>query len=241
MCVLGPLTCLSSPPGHANASFCPHAYGCRTLVVCEGRAVLDVTDSELTVTVRVPEGRWLWLVSSRAGSRLPPVVPLSVALPECVPCLPRPNPGPGARGSSLWGPPGPSREAPEGVQEPRYCPAAPWGPAGQSGLPGEGGVRQKGVDGVPGAWALPHTPQTSVWPQRLASPLSGPQEGPSTWQPGWGPGPGCDIVTASLAARPDPGLWQRSPGVGPCRWAPAPTPDLDPSLGPREGDQALML
>uniref|UniRef100_A0A8C6EG09 Laminin subunit alpha-5 n=1 Tax=Moschus moschiferus TaxID=68415 RepID=A0A8C6EG09_MOSMO len=47
--------------GHANASFCPHGYGCRTLVVCEGRAILDVTDSELTVTVRVPEGRWLWL------------------------------------------------------------------------------------------------------------------------------------------------------------------------------------
>ncbi|XP_013000023.2 laminin subunit alpha-5 isoform X2 [Cavia porcellus] len=47
--------------GHANASFCPHGYGCRTLVLCEGQAVLDVTDSELTVTVRVPEGRWLWL------------------------------------------------------------------------------------------------------------------------------------------------------------------------------------
>ncbi|MXQ85102.1 hypothetical protein E5288_WYG004112 [Bos mutus] len=36
--------------GHANASFCPHGYGCRTLVVCEGRAILDVTDGELTVT-----------------------------------------------------------------------------------------------------------------------------------------------------------------------------------------------
>lgn len=47
--------------GHANASFCPHGYGCRTLVVCEGQTVLDVTDSELTVTLRVPEGRWLWL------------------------------------------------------------------------------------------------------------------------------------------------------------------------------------
>ncbi|XP_076973275.1 laminin subunit alpha-5 [Tamandua tetradactyla] len=47
--------------GHANASFCPHGYGCRALVVCEGQAVLDVTDSELTVSVRVPEGRWLWL------------------------------------------------------------------------------------------------------------------------------------------------------------------------------------
>lgn len=29
--------------------------------------MLDVTDNELTVTVRVPEGRWLWLVSLRAG------------------------------------------------------------------------------------------------------------------------------------------------------------------------------
>ncbi|XP_058418334.1 laminin subunit alpha-5 [Diceros bicornis minor] len=47
--------------GHANASFCPHGYGCRTLVVCEGQAILDVTDSELTVTMRVPDGRWLWL------------------------------------------------------------------------------------------------------------------------------------------------------------------------------------
>uniref|UniRef100_A0A2I3HEX1 Laminin subunit alpha 5 n=1 Tax=Nomascus leucogenys TaxID=61853 RepID=A0A2I3HEX1_NOMLE len=47
--------------GHANASFCPHGYGCRTLVVCEGQALLDVTHSELTVTLRVPEGRWLWL------------------------------------------------------------------------------------------------------------------------------------------------------------------------------------
>ncbi|XP_058535288.1 laminin subunit alpha-5 [Ochotona princeps] len=47
--------------GHANASFCPHGSGCRSLVLCEGRAVLDVTDRELSVTVRVPEGRWLWL------------------------------------------------------------------------------------------------------------------------------------------------------------------------------------
>ncbi|XP_017358968.1 laminin subunit alpha-5 isoform X2 [Cebus imitator] len=47
--------------GHANASFCPHGYGCRTLVVCEGQVLLDVTHGELTVTVRVPEGRWLWL------------------------------------------------------------------------------------------------------------------------------------------------------------------------------------
>lgn len=29
--------------------------------------MLDVTDNELTVTVRVPEDRWLWLVSLRAS------------------------------------------------------------------------------------------------------------------------------------------------------------------------------
>lgn len=32
--------------------------------------MLDVTDNELTVTVRVPEGRWLWLVSLGAGVSL---------------------------------------------------------------------------------------------------------------------------------------------------------------------------
>lgn len=32
--------------------------------------MLDVTDNELTVTVRVPEGRWLWLVRLQAGVRL---------------------------------------------------------------------------------------------------------------------------------------------------------------------------
>lgn len=72
VCMWWVLTYCFSPPGHANASFCPHGYGCRTLVVCEGRAILDVTDSELTVTVRVPEGRWLWLVSWRLVSVLYP-------------------------------------------------------------------------------------------------------------------------------------------------------------------------
>ncbi|XP_038605812.1 laminin subunit alpha-5 [Tachyglossus aculeatus] len=47
--------------GQANATFCPHAYGCRSLVVSENQVVLDVTDNELTVTLRVPEGRQLWL------------------------------------------------------------------------------------------------------------------------------------------------------------------------------------
>lgn len=30
--------------------------------------MLDVTDNELTVTLRVPEGRWLWLVSRACSS-----------------------------------------------------------------------------------------------------------------------------------------------------------------------------
>ena len=88
------------PPGHANATFCPHAYGCRVLVVCEGQAILDVTDSELTVTVRVPKGRWLWLVSPEAGvpacghpepvqgPAVPkPVTRPTVTQPGCVPHL----------------------------------------------------------------------------------------------------------------------------------------------------------
>lgn len=60
--------------------------------------MLDVTDNELAVTVRVPEGRWLWLVSLRAGVTLPEwfslyARPISVALslsmsPACqaIPC-----------------------------------------------------------------------------------------------------------------------------------------------------------
>uniref|UniRef100_A0A8C3D588 Laminin subunit alpha 5 n=1 Tax=Corvus moneduloides TaxID=1196302 RepID=A0A8C3D588_CORMO len=47
--------------GQTNANFCPHAYGCRSLVVSENQIVLDVTDNDLTVVVRVPEGKQLWL------------------------------------------------------------------------------------------------------------------------------------------------------------------------------------
>lgn len=54
--------------GQTNANFCPHGYGCRSLVVSEEQIVLDVTDNELTVVVRVPEGRQLWLVSLSLGS-----------------------------------------------------------------------------------------------------------------------------------------------------------------------------
>uniref|UniRef100_A0A8C9FGY1 Laminin subunit alpha 5 n=1 Tax=Pavo cristatus TaxID=9049 RepID=A0A8C9FGY1_PAVCR len=49
--------------GQTNATFCPHGYGCRSLVVAEDQIVLDVTDNDLMVVVRVPEGKQLWLVS----------------------------------------------------------------------------------------------------------------------------------------------------------------------------------
>ncbi|OXB67886.1 hypothetical protein ASZ78_005568 [Callipepla squamata] len=47
--------------GQTNATFCPHGYGCRSLVVAEDQIVLDVTDNDLMVVVRVPEGKQLWL------------------------------------------------------------------------------------------------------------------------------------------------------------------------------------
>uniref|UniRef100_H3CDM0 Laminin, alpha 5 n=1 Tax=Tetraodon nigroviridis TaxID=99883 RepID=H3CDM0_TETNG len=47
--------------GHFNASFCPHAYGCRNILVSENQIILDVTDHDLLVTVQIPAGRMLWL------------------------------------------------------------------------------------------------------------------------------------------------------------------------------------
>ncbi|XP_042318376.1 laminin subunit alpha-5, partial [Sceloporus undulatus] len=47
--------------GQANATFCPHGYGCRSLVVSENQIVLDVTDNNLSVIIRVPENRHFWL------------------------------------------------------------------------------------------------------------------------------------------------------------------------------------
>ncbi|XP_036961278.1 laminin subunit alpha-5 isoform X1 [Acanthopagrus latus] len=47
--------------GHANASFCPHAYGCRNVLVSENQIILDVTDHELFLTVQIPAGKTLWL------------------------------------------------------------------------------------------------------------------------------------------------------------------------------------
>ncbi|KAM7405319.1 hypothetical protein PAMP_012591 [Pampus punctatissimus] len=47
--------------GHTNASFCPHAYGCRNVLVSENQIILDVTDHEVFLTVQIPAGKTLWL------------------------------------------------------------------------------------------------------------------------------------------------------------------------------------
>ncbi|XP_028307698.1 laminin subunit alpha-5 isoform X2 [Gouania willdenowi] len=47
--------------GHTNASFCPHAYGCRNVLVSENQIILDVTDHELFLTVQIPAERTLWV------------------------------------------------------------------------------------------------------------------------------------------------------------------------------------
>lgn len=52
-------------PGHANATFCPHGYGCRSILISENQIILDVTDHEVIVTVQVPDGKTLWLVSDK--------------------------------------------------------------------------------------------------------------------------------------------------------------------------------
>ncbi|XDV45703.1 hypothetical protein PO909_013751, partial [Leuciscus waleckii] len=47
--------------GHVNASFCPHGYGCRSVVMSENQIILDVTDHEVILTLRVPDRKTLWL------------------------------------------------------------------------------------------------------------------------------------------------------------------------------------
>ncbi|XP_070695085.1 laminin subunit alpha-5 [Pempheris klunzingeri] len=47
--------------GHTNASFCPHAYGCRNVLVSESQIILDVTDHEVFLTVQIPTDKTLWL------------------------------------------------------------------------------------------------------------------------------------------------------------------------------------
>lgn len=47
--------------GQTNASFCPHAYGCRNVLVSENQIILDVTDHEVFFTVQIPAEKTLWL------------------------------------------------------------------------------------------------------------------------------------------------------------------------------------
>ncbi|XP_015258525.1 PREDICTED: laminin subunit alpha-5, partial [Cyprinodon variegatus] len=47
--------------GQTNASFCPHAYGCRDVLVSENQIILDVTHHDVFLTVQVPPGKTLWL------------------------------------------------------------------------------------------------------------------------------------------------------------------------------------
>ncbi|XP_059508738.1 laminin subunit alpha-5 isoform X2 [Stegostoma tigrinum] len=47
--------------GHVNTSFCPHGYGCRSSVFSENKIILDITDNDVSVIIRVPDGKTLWL------------------------------------------------------------------------------------------------------------------------------------------------------------------------------------
>ncbi|XP_037833033.1 laminin subunit alpha-5 isoform X1 [Kryptolebias marmoratus] len=47
--------------GITNASFCPHAYGCRNLLVSENQIILDVTHHNIFFTVQIPADKILWL------------------------------------------------------------------------------------------------------------------------------------------------------------------------------------
>lgn len=47
--------------GQTNASYCPHAFGCRNVLVAENQIILDVTDHEVFLTVQIPAGKILWL------------------------------------------------------------------------------------------------------------------------------------------------------------------------------------
>ncbi|KAM4841147.1 laminin subunit alpha-3-like [Thomomys bottae] len=48
--------------GSFLASFCPHVLGCRDQVSTEGQVEFDISEPEVTVTVKVPEGKSLVLV-----------------------------------------------------------------------------------------------------------------------------------------------------------------------------------
>lgn len=67
-CFLLPFTHPLPYTGEANASFCPHANGCRDVLVSEGQILLDVTDHQVFLTVQIPAGKTLWLVSVQRRS-----------------------------------------------------------------------------------------------------------------------------------------------------------------------------
>lgn len=48
--------------GSFRASFCPHVLGCRDQVIAEGQIEFDISEPEVAVTVKVPEGKSLVLV-----------------------------------------------------------------------------------------------------------------------------------------------------------------------------------
>nr|XP_035126645.2 LOW QUALITY PROTEIN: laminin subunit alpha-3 [Callithrix jacchus] len=48
--------------GSFRASFCPHVLGCRDQVITEGQIEFDVSEPEVAVTVKVPEGKSLVLI-----------------------------------------------------------------------------------------------------------------------------------------------------------------------------------
>uniref|UniRef100_A0A8C0PC17 Laminin subunit alpha-3 n=1 Tax=Canis lupus familiaris TaxID=9615 RepID=A0A8C0PC17_CANLF len=49
-------------PGVFRASFCPHVLGCRDQVIAEDQVEFDISEPEVAVTVKVPEGKSLVLV-----------------------------------------------------------------------------------------------------------------------------------------------------------------------------------
>jgi hypothetical protein len=51
-------------PGSFHASFCPHVLGCRDQVITKSQVEFDISEPEVAVTVKVPEGKSIVLVSS---------------------------------------------------------------------------------------------------------------------------------------------------------------------------------
>ncbi|XP_053098465.1 laminin subunit alpha-3 isoform X2 [Hemicordylus capensis] len=47
--------------GSYNATFCPHTSGCRDLVMAENQIELDITEHDISVTVKIPNGKTLTL------------------------------------------------------------------------------------------------------------------------------------------------------------------------------------